>query len=98
MWNAFPGQYIPLSQLLPVHSIVQLAIMRVLLPGPHIRQYFVFVVKILPLGTSGVCVLQLTVTAFSKSNASSVLVVMHFVCFGPTGPFRGLMYEKVKDL
>ena len=82
---------IPFSQLLPVHSIVQLAMMRVLFPGPHIRQYFVFVVKTLPLGTSGVCVLQLTVIAFSRSKASRVLVVMHFVCFGPTGPLSGLI-------
>ena len=71
--------------------MVQLAMIRVLLPGPHIRQYLVFVVNTLPLGTSGVCVLQLTVTAFSKSNDSSVLVVMHFVCFGPTGADKGLM-------
>lgn len=53
-WGNSSLETIPLSQLLPVHSIVQFAIIRVLFPGPHIKQYFVLVVKTLPLGTSGV--------------------------------------------
>ena len=83
----------PFSHDLPVQSMVQVATTRVELPGPHIRQYRVFVVNMFPLGTSGVWVLQLTTTARLRSNDSTVAVTMHLVCLGPTGALSGLMYE-----
>jgi len=85
------GEHLLLSQLLPVQTTEQFAIILVELPGPHIKQYRVFVVKTFPAGTSGVWVLQSTVTALSKSNVINELVVMHLVCFGPTGALSGLM-------
>src|SRR5690242_9507223 len=84
--------YAPLSQLLPLHSTVKVMISRVLLPGPHIMQYRVLVRKMLPLGTSGVCVLQFTLTALSRSYCSSVISMLHLVCLGPTGAESGLVY------
>jgi hypothetical protein len=66
--------------------------MRVALPSAHVRQYFVFVLKTLPLGTSGVWVEIVTETAFSRSRVSRVSVEIHFVCFGAKEePLRGLM-------
>lgn len=66
------GIDLPLSQLLPDHSTVQFMIKRVEPAGPHIKQYLVFVTNTFPLGTSGVCVEQVTDTAFSKSKESNV--------------------------
>lgn len=73
----------PLSQLLPVHSIWQFIIIRVALPGAHMKQNFVFVVKTLPLGTSGVWVVAVTEIDRSRSMKSRVSVMMHLQDLGP---------------
>src|SRR6516225_7915345 len=86
------GRNVPLIQLLPDHSMKLLTWMRVLLFSAHDKQYRVLTTKILPLGTSGFCVLTRTLTALSRSMCSSCSVTTHLVCFGPIEAFRGLMY------
>ena len=71
---------------------------RVPLFGPHMKQYRLLVLKASPLGTLGVCVVTVTDTAFSRSNASRCSVMMHLVDFGPMDEFSGLMYDRVRDL
>lgn len=73
--------------------MVQLTCTRVALFSAHVRQYLVLTTKMLPLGTSGFCVLMLMLTAFSKSRCSSCSVTMHLVCFGPIDADSGLIYE-----
>lgn len=71
--------------------MVQLTWMRVALFSAQEKQYLVFTLKTLPLGTSGVWVVTRMFTAFSRSMFSICSFTMHFVCFGPTVVFRGLM-------
>lgn len=89
--NTISSSNAPFSQLFPLHSTVKVIINRVLLLEPHIKQYLVLVRNTPPLGTSGVCVLARTEIPFSRSNCSSVIEMIHFVCLGPMEPGSGLM-------
>jgi hypothetical protein len=59
----------------------------------HIKHVFVLTENTPPLGTSGVFVVVSITTWSSKSQVKVSSWISHFVCFGPTLLFRGLIYD-----
>src|SRR5271156_2164471 len=88
-----PFSIAPLIQLLFDHSMVHVMSIRVEDPPAHIRQYFVMTWNEDPEGTSGVVVVVNPTQDDWKSCFCICSVIIHFVCFGPTGLLRALTYD-----
>jgi hypothetical protein len=80
-------------KLLPVHSTCVVTSTLVETALAHVMHVLVFTENTDPLGTSGVLVVVIVVTWSSKSQNKFSSRSSHFVCFGPTAPLNGLIYD-----
>lgn len=90
-------RFLHFRKLRPVHSTAVVILTRVEVGPAHMRHVLVFTENDPPLGTSGVLVVVIVLTQLSKSTWTVSSLSSHLVCFGPTLPFSGLMYDMFRD-